>query len=62
MRGQRSRNRDGELRQKRGDTYAKTIEENYRVNLGVRSDMKLETLRKLTGETAIERIIDKLGT
>src|SRR5688500_283446 len=33
MKGQRSRNQDGELRQKRGDTHARTIEEQYHVDL-----------------------------
>ena len=44
MRGERSRNKDGELRQKRGDTHVETIEKNYGVDLGVRGDMHLRTL------------------
>lgn len=43
MRGYRTRNEDGELRQKRGDTHIGTIEEQYGINLNVRSDMHLET-------------------
>lgn len=43
MRGQRSRNENGELRQKRGDTHIETIEKQYNINLGVRGDMHLET-------------------
>ncbi|MCO6499317.1 MAG: hypothetical protein J5I47_02950 [Vicingus serpentipes] len=43
MKGQRSRNQDGQLRQKRGDTHVGTIEKQYNVDLGVRSDMHLET-------------------
>lgn len=61
MRGNRSRNADGELRQKRGDTLAGTIERQYGVDLGVRSDCTLETLRQRTGETSISGIIEKLG-
>jgi len=44
MRGYRSRNEDGELRQKRSDTHVSTIENKYDVNFGVRSDMHLGTL------------------
>ena len=44
MRGQRSRNQDGELRQKRSDTHISTIEKKYGVDLGVRGDMHLRTL------------------
>lgn len=61
MRGNRSRNETGELRQKRGDTLAGTIEQQYGVDLGVRSDCRLETLRERTGETSIAGIIRKLG-
>lgn len=44
MRGIRSRNEDGQLRQKRGDTHIGTIEKIYGVDLNVRSDMHLNTL------------------
>lgn len=44
MKGQRSRNNDGELRQKRSDTHIKTIEKKYDVDFGVRGDMHLGTL------------------
>lgn len=37
----RSRNLDGELRKKRKDTLLGTIEEQYGVDLGRRSDMEL---------------------
>jgi len=43
MKGIRSRNEDGELRQKRSDTHIGTIEKQYGVDLGVRSDMQLGT-------------------
>lgn len=61
MRGNRSRNESGELRQKRGDTLAGTIEAQYGVDLGVRSDCRLDTLRERTGETSLAGIIEKLG-
>lgn len=44
MNGERSRNENGELRKKRSDTYVGTIEKQYGVDLGARSDMKLGTL------------------
>ena len=43
MRWNRSRNDNWELRQKRGDTHIWTIEQNYWINLWVRSDMHLKT-------------------
>lgn len=62
MSGQRSRNEsDGQLRQRRGDTHAGTIEQEYGVDLGVRSDTRLDTLRQRTGETSIADIIRRLG-
>lgn len=39
----RSRNNDGQYRQKRGDTHMWTIEEKYWRDFNVRSDMHLET-------------------
>lgn len=41
MRGIRSRNKGGELRQKRSDTKIGTIEKKYGIDLKVRSDMEL---------------------
>lgn len=41
MRGCRSRNQDGQLRDKRDDTHMGTVEEEYGRDFGVRSDMKL---------------------
>jgi hypothetical protein len=41
MRGCRSRNQDGQLRQKRSDTLLGTVEEQYGIDLDKRSDMKL---------------------
>ena len=43
MRGCRSRNKNGSLRDKRNDTHIGTIETRYGVNLNVRSDMQLGT-------------------
>ena len=41
MKGYRPRNENGRLRDKRDDTHIGTIENQYSVNLGVRSDMHL---------------------
>lgn len=41
MKGYRSRNQDGQLRDKRDDTHVGTIEKNYGVDLRARSDMHL---------------------
>ena len=41
MRGHRSRNKDGELRDKRDDTHMGTIEKQYGKDFDVRSDMLL---------------------
>lgn len=58
MRGNRSRDDDGELRRKRGDTHIGSIESEYGVDLGVRSDMHLETYRQETGLDSIKDIVD----
>lgn len=41
MRGDRSWNKDGQLRDKRNDTHMGTIEEKYNRDFGVRSDKEL---------------------
>jgi len=46
MRGYRSRNLNGLLRDKRDDTHMGTIEKQYDLNLGVRSDMHLGSYLK----------------
>ena len=62
MRGCRTRNDgSGQLRLKRGDTLAATIEQQYGVDLGVRGDTRLDTRRRLTGEVSIEDVIERLG-
>lgn len=62
MRGQRSRNQtDGQMRQKRGDTLASTLEKEYHVKLSVRGDARLDTLRKRTGESSVSGVIEKLA-
>ena len=59
MKGQRARNQTGELRQKRGDTHAGTIEQLYHVDLGVRSDKKLSNVLKDEGVSSLNDLIEK---
>jgi hypothetical protein len=57
MHTNRTRDEDGELRQKRGDTKVGNIEREYDVDFGVRSDMRLDTLRQQTGLTSIRELL-----
>ena len=57
MKGIRSRNESGPLRAKRGDTLVGTIEKQYGVDLGVRSDMRLDTLKERTGMPSLNYIL-----
>ena len=59
MHTDRTRDNDGELRQKRGDTHVGNIEREYGVDFGVRSDMRLDTLRERTGLNSIEDLISR---
>ena len=62
MRGYRSRNKDGELRDKRDDTQVKTIEKKYDRDFGVRGDMHLGTLLEKTGQKSLNDLIhSKIG-
>jgi len=57
MRGYRSRNENGRLRQKRGDTHVVTIEEQYGLNFGVRGGMHLNTLLEREGVASLNDLI-----
>jgi len=59
MKGYRSRNEDGELRRKRGDTHVGTVEEQYSRDFGVRSDMHLDTLLDRTGASSLSDLLKK---
>ena len=59
MKGQRARTEEGTLRQKRGDTLAGTIEEQYHVDLGVRSDKKLSNVLKDEGVGSLNDLLRK---
>ena len=58
MYGLRSRNDDGLLRQKRSDTLIRTIEKNYRIELGVRGDMELGTYLQKNNVKSLNDIIN----
>lgn len=58
MRGPRGRDETGPLRQVRGDKLIGTIESEYNVDLGVRSDMRLDTLRQVLGVTDMKDILN----
>lgn len=57
MAGCRSRNESGSLRAKRGDTHVGTIEEQYGVDFGVRSDMYLKTLLEEKGVDSLNDLL-----
>jgi hypothetical protein len=59
MKGIRSRNSDGELRQKRGDTHVGTIEKEYGVNFGVNSNMHLNTLLQKENTPSLHKLLEK---
>ena len=58
MRGYRSRNEDGELRQKRGDTHIGTIEKQYGRDFDVRSDMHPSKLLEQEGVASLNDLIN----
>lgn len=58
MRGFRSRNQDGQLRDKRDDTYIGTVEKQYGLDLGVRSDMHLGTYLKERGIASLNDLVN----
>lgn len=61
MKGERGRSPGtGRLRKKRGDTRASTLEKEYGVELSVRPNTHLDTMRKKTGETSVQGVIKKL--
>ena len=57
MHTDRTRDDDGELRRKRGDTLVGNLEREYGVDFGVRSDMRLDTLGEQTGLNSIDELV-----
>jgi hypothetical protein len=58
MRGYRSRDQDGQLRNTRDDKHAGTLEKQYGRDFGVRSDMHVGELLKRTGEKSVNDLIE----
>lgn len=57
MRGERSRNKDGELRDTRNDKHVKTLEKQYNRDFGVRGDMEVGTLLEKTGFPSVKELL-----
>jgi hypothetical protein len=57
MHGYRSRNENGPLRAKRGDTHMGTIEKQYHRDFGVRSDMQLDTYLEKRGLASLNDLL-----
>jgi hypothetical protein len=55
----RCRDRDGEIRHKRGDTLVGTLRKSYGPDFapGVRSDMRLDTLRERMAGASLSQIV-----
>ena len=58
MKGERGRNNDGQLREKRGDTHIGTIEKQYNIDLNVRSDMRLATFLEKNNIASLNDLIN----
>jgi hypothetical protein len=50
----------GQIRKKRGDTLIRTIEKEYDVDFGVRSDTKLATYLKDSGVPSLSKALKKI--
>ena len=59
MKGDRSRDEDGRLRKKRCDTHVGSIEKQYDVDFGRRSDMHLETLLEQEHVDSLDELLRK---
>lgn len=57
MKGYRTRNQDGQLRDKRDDTHMETIEKQYGRDFGVRGDMHLGTFLEKKGIQSLNDLI-----
>jgi len=58
MKGNRSRNKTGKLRDKRDDTHMGTIEKQYNRDFGVRSDMELGNFLKKNKIASLNDLIE----
>lgn len=58
MRGNRSRNGNGRLRDTRDDKHVETLEKQYDRDFGVRGDMHVGTLLGQTGMPSVHALIN----
>lgn len=59
MKGYRSRDKNGELREKRDDTLVRTIEKKYDLDFGVRGEMQLGTLLEKEKVESLDELLRK---
>ena len=59
MKGYRTRNENGMLRKKRSDTHAKTIEQQYGIDLKVRGDKHLGNVLKDENVKSLNDLLEK---
>lgn len=57
MKGYRSRNQDGRLRDTRDDKHVGSLEKQYDKDFGVRTDMHVGTLLKQVGVESVNDLI-----
>lgn len=57
MKGLRSRNEHGPLRKTNGTKHVGTLEAQYNVNFGVRSDMKTDTLLEKLKVSSVKKAL-----
>jgi hypothetical protein len=57
MKGYRSRNESGPLREKRGDTHIGSIEQKYHRDFNVRDDMHLDTYLQKNGYSSLNNLL-----
>ncbi len=57
MKGYRSRNENGRLRDTRDDKHTQTLERQYNRDFGVRDDMHVGTLLEKTGMASVNDLI-----
>ena len=58
MKGYRTRNENGQLRDTRDDKHVGTLEKKYGRDFGVRSDMHVDELLKRTGMPSVHKLIE----
>jgi hypothetical protein len=59
MRGDRSRDENGQLRRKRGDAQVGAIEQQYGRDFDARSDMHLRTLLDREGAGSLHELLNR---